>query len=128
MIATPSALKYLDTTRLAELSGHPVRFDYKQPDQPDVLPPPDVVVVAPARFNTINKSACSSSDTLALGLLNEVIGLDMPVIAVPTPGTALAKHPGFIESVARLRSWGVSVLFDPDRYPASRAQPGPASG
>jgi phosphopantothenoylcysteine synthetase/decarboxylase len=117
VIATPSALKFMDTTELAELTGHVVRSEYKQPDEPDVLPPPDAIVVAPATFNTTNKWAYGSSDTLALGLLNEAIGLRLPVVTVPIPNTALAKHPAFVESVARLRSWGVRVLFDPETYP-----------
>lgn len=125
VIATPSALKFMDTARLAELTGHPVRSDYKQPDQPDVLPSPGAVVVAPATFNTINKWAYGSSDTLALGLLNEAIGLEIPVIAVPTPSTALVKHPAFTESVTRLRSWGVTVMLDPERYPLPEPNMGP---
>jgi hypothetical protein len=125
VIGTPSALKFMDLARLAELTGHPVRYDYKQPDEPDVLPPPDAMVVAPATCNTINKWAYGSSDTLALGLLNEAIGLDIPVIAVPTPSTALAKHPASTESVARLRSWGVTVLLDPNRYPLPEHNMGP---
>jgi phosphopantothenoylcysteine synthetase/decarboxylase len=125
VIATPSALKFMDTGRLAELTGHVVRYDYKQPDEPDVLPRPDALVVAPATFNTINKWAYGASDTLALGLLNEAIGLSLPVVAVPTPSTALAKHPAFLESVARLRSWGVNVLFDPEVYPLPTPNMGP---
>lgn len=125
VIATPSALKFMDTDKLARLTGHVVRYDYKQPDEPDVLPPPDAMVVAPATFNTINKWAYGSSDTLALGLLNEAIGLGLPVVAVPTPSTALAKHPAFLESVARLRSWGVNVLFDPKVYPLPTPNMGP---
>jgi phosphopantothenoylcysteine synthetase/decarboxylase len=127
VIATPSALKFMDTAGLAELTGHVVRSDYKQPDEPDVLPPPNAMVVAPCTFNTTNKWAYGSSDTLALGLLNEAIGLDIPVIAVPNPSTALAKHPAFLESVARLRSWGVTVLFDPDVYPLPTPNMGPAA-
>ena len=116
---TPTAAWWLeaDLPSLEELTGHPVRSEYKRPDEPDVLPPPDAIVVAPATFNTINKWAYGISDTLALGLLNEAVGLGTPVIAVPTPSTALARHPAFTESVHRLRSWGVDVLFDPDRYP-----------
>ena len=125
VIATPSALKFMDTDRLAELTGHVVRADYKQPDQPDVLPPPEVMVVAPCTFNTTNKWAYGASDTLALGLLNEAIGLGIPVVAVPNPSTALAKHPAFIESVARLRSWGVTILFDPEVYPLPTPNMGP---
>ncbi len=125
VIATPSALKFMDVTQLSTVTGHVVRHDYKQPEQPDVLPPPDAIVVAPATFNTVCKSAHGSSDTLALGLLNEAIGQGLPIIMVPTPNTALAKHPAFLESVARLRAWGVRMLFDPDRYPLPTPNMGP---
>ena len=125
VIATPSALRFMDRDALVELTGHPVRYDYKQPDEPDVLPAADAMVVAPATFNTINKWAHGSSDTLALGLLNEAIGLGLPVVAVPTPNEALAKHPAFIESIDRLRSWGVDILFDPDVYPLPIPNHGP---
>lgn len=117
VIATPSAMKFLDPGRLASLTGHPVRFDYKHPDEPDVLPPPDAVVVAPATFNTVNKLAAGISDTLALGLLNEAVGTGLPVIAVPFPNQMLARHPAFVTSIAALRSWGVRVVFDPGRHP-----------
>ncbi len=117
VIATPSAVKFLDLDALATLTGHQVRSDYKQPDEPDVLPPPDAYVIAPATFNTINKMVSGASDTLALGLLNEAIGLPLPIIAVPTPNVALARHPAFRANVQALRSWGVKLLFDPDRYP-----------
>jgi hypothetical protein len=117
VIATPSGLKFMDRIRMETLTGHVVRHDYKQPDEPDVLPPADAIVVAPATFNTINKLAGGISDTLALGVLHEAIGLGLPVVAVPTPNSALAKHPVFGASVAALRSWGVQVLFDLEKYP-----------
>jgi phosphopantothenoylcysteine synthetase/decarboxylase len=125
VIATPSALKFMDTAGLAELTGHVVRHDYKQPDEPDILPPPEAIVVAPCTFNTLNKWACGANDTLALGLLNEAIGLGIPVIAVPNPSTALAKHPAFVENVARLRSCGMTILFDPEVYPLPAPNMGP---
>jgi len=101
-----------------------VRYDYKQPDEPDVLPPADAMVVAPAIFNTVNKWAAGISDTLALGLLNEAVGLGLPLVALPFPNLALASHPAFRTSVELLRSYGVDVLFDPERYPL----PVPRSG
>ncbi len=51
VIATPNAVKFMDLARLADLTGHVVRYDYKQPDEPDVLPPADAIVVAPATFH-----------------------------------------------------------------------------
>ncbi|WP_229716386.1 flavoprotein [Mangrovihabitans endophyticus] len=117
VVATPSALKFVDLDALADLTGHKVRYDYKQPDEPDALPTPDAFVIAPATFNTVNKLASGASDTLALGMLNEAIGLGLPIIAVPTPNVALARHPAFIASVASLRSWGVDLMLDPSRWP-----------
>lgn len=124
VIGTPSGRKFMDPALLADLTGHPVRFDYKQPDEPDVLPPADAIVVAPATFNTVCKCAYGSSDTLALGLLNEAIGLGLPIVVAPNPNTALARHPAFPESVTRLRSWGVTVLFDPESYPLAAPNQG----
>jgi phosphopantothenoylcysteine synthetase/decarboxylase len=127
VIATPSALKFMDLPELAELTGHVVRYDYKQPDEPDVLPSPDAMVVAPATFNTINKWAAGISDTLALGLLNEALGLRLPVVAVPFPNIALAQHPAFRRSMKELEGWGVRLVFDPDAYPLPTPNLGPAS-
>ncbi len=129
VIATPSAVKFLDPRRLAALTGHPVRCDYKDPEEPDVLPPPDAFVVAPATFNTINKLAAGISDTLALGLLNEAVGAGQPIIAVPFPNQVLARHPAFAASIAALRSWGVRLIFDPARHPLpvpNQGEPGNA--
>jgi phosphopantothenoylcysteine synthetase/decarboxylase len=125
VIATPSALKFMDVATLDELTGHVVRYDYKQPNEPDVLPSSDAIAVAPATFNTINKWAHGSSDTLTLGILNEAIGLGLPIVAVPVPNTALAKHPAFQESIERLRVWGVRIIFDPERYPLPTPNMGP---
>ena len=115
VIATPNGAKFLDEGNIAGLSGHPVRTRYKRPDEPDLLPSPDALVVAPATFNTVNKWAQGISDTLALGLLNEAVGLGLPMIAVPWPNAALAAHPVFIRNVGLLREWGVTVLLDPAR-------------
>jgi len=127
VIATPSARKFMHTDRLADVSGHVVRYDFKQPDEPDALAAPDVVIVAPATFNTINKWVAGISDTLALGLLNEGVGLGVPIIAVPFPNVALARHPAFRHSITTLRSWGVKVIFDPERHPLPKVNMGPAA-
>jgi phosphopantothenoylcysteine synthetase/decarboxylase len=125
VIATPSARKFMNVDRLAAVSGHVVRYEYKQPDEPDALAPPDAVIVAPATFNTINKWAAGVSDTLALGLLNESVGLGLPMIAVPFPNVALARHPAFRDSIDTLRSWGVKLIFDPELHPLPVPNMGP---
>lgn len=127
VIVTPFALRFADTPGLAELTGHPVRSDYKRPEDPDVLPPADAFAVAPCTFNTLNKWANGISDTLALGLLNEALCSGAPVTAVPNPNAVLARHPAFARSVGFLRECGVQVLFDPERYPLPTPNLGEAS-
>jgi phosphopantothenoylcysteine decarboxylase len=113
LLATPSAVRFMDVSRLAQLTGYPVRSEYKNPEEPDVLPPPDAIIVAPATVNTINKWAAGICDTLPLGILVESFGLKLPVAAVPWTNPAHAAHPVFAESLARLASWGVRVLANP---------------
>jgi phosphopantothenoylcysteine decarboxylase len=115
VLATPSAVRFMDVTALERLTGHPVRSEYKDPDAPDVLPAADAIIVAPATVNTVNKWAAGICDTLALGILVEAIGLRLPIVAYPFTNTAHGAHPAFRENIERLRSWGVTVLHDPDR-------------
>jgi phosphopantothenoylcysteine synthetase/decarboxylase len=117
VLTTPSGRRFADIAALAELTGHPVRSEYKNPGEPDVLPAADAIIVAPATVNTINKWAAGICDTLALGILVEGIGKGLPIVALPFTNRAHAAHPAFIENVAKLRSWGVSVLSDPDAFP-----------
>jgi phosphopantothenoylcysteine synthetase/decarboxylase len=108
---------FVDVEALKALTGHPVRSDYKNPGEPEVLPSPDALVVAPATTNTINKWAAGISDTLPLGLLVEGIGKKLPIVAMPFTNAAQAAHPVFEPNIERLRSWGVTVLYGPEVYP-----------
>ncbi len=116
LIVTPQATKFIDLAAMEDLTGFPVRSEYKHPDEPDVLPAPDAIVVTPATCNTINKWAAGISDTLALGLIVEGIGKGLPIVALPFTNRAQAAHPAFERSIAELRSWGVTVLYGPDVY------------
>jgi phosphopantothenoylcysteine synthetase/decarboxylase len=100
----------VDLAELETLSGHRVRSEYKKPWEPDVLPPPDAIIVAPASFNTINKWAAGISDSLALGLVTEGIGKGLRIVTIPAINAAQAKHPAWERSVEVLRAAGVRVL------------------
>ncbi|MEU8249256.1 flavoprotein [Nonomuraea sp. NPDC048916] len=113
VIATPQAVRFIDSAALAELTGYPVRHEYKDPDAPDVLPDPDAILVCPASFNTINKWAAGISDTLALGLITEAIGMGLPLVAAPAVNSAQAAHPAFERNVDELRAAGVTMLYGP---------------
>jgi len=118
VIATPMGRRFVDVPALERLTGRPVRSEYKRPGDPDILPRPDAIVVAPATSNTINKWAAGISDTLALGLIVEAMGMKLPVVAMPHTSRAQAAHPAFGRSIDSLRSWGVTVLYGPDVHPS----------
>lgn len=114
VILTPAGRTFVDADALAAQTGHPVRSEFRAPTDPDLRPEADAIVVAPATVNTINKWACGIADTLALGVLIEAFGLAVPTVAMPYTNTAMAVHPAFRESLRRLRTWGVRVLFGDD--------------
>ncbi|MGH3914987.1 MAG: flavoprotein [Pseudonocardiaceae bacterium] len=116
IIATPSALAFIDKAALEEQTGFMVRHQYKKPGMPDVLPPADAIIVGGASFNTLNKWALGISDTLALGLLTEGIGLGIPLVALPFLNAAQTAHPAFGKNIEVLRSAGVTVLLGPGGY------------
>lgn len=124
VVATPTAARWIDGAELTRLTGHPVRSAYKLPHEPDVLPPPDAIVVAPVTFNTVNKWAAGIADTLVLGLLTESVGMNVPIVAVPYLNEALARHPAFERSVALLRDVGVALIYGPDVFPLHEPRQG----
>jgi len=117
VILTPSAYRWAgedtpgEIEALEQLTGHPVRHQYKLPSQDDVLPPPDALLVAPLTANTVNKWAAGISDTLALGLITEGIGLKLPIVALPHWNNAQDAHPAIARNVDVLRAFGVTVLL-----------------
>ncbi|MBO0793838.1 MAG: flavoprotein, partial [Ktedonobacteraceae bacterium] len=69
VVATPQARKFIDIPLLENLTGYPVRSEYRHPEESDILPKADAIVAVPTTFNTINKWTLGITDTLALGLL-----------------------------------------------------------
>jgi hypothetical protein len=109
LVATPSALPFLDTVELRAQTGMAVRSNYLAPGQ-HRSQRAEAVVVAPATYNTISKCALGISDTYALGVLAEAIGLPIPVVMLPFVNSALANRRPFERAVVQLRHEGVRVL------------------
>ncbi len=125
VITTPQGTKFLDIPLVEQVTGYPVRSEYKRPEEPDILPRADAIVVFPATFNTINKWALGISDTLATGILCEYTGLKMPIVTVPCfrTGGGLNGDPAFFRSLQMLRDYGVRVLYEPEQYPPKNQVP-----
>jgi phosphopantothenoylcysteine synthetase/decarboxylase len=106
LITTPMGRRFVDVDGLSAATGERVRTDYRMPDEPDELPAADAVVVAPATFNTVNKWATGIADSFAVGLLCELMGFGVPIVAAPLLKDALARHTAFARNVNELRSMG----------------------
>src|SRR5690606_13493608 len=57
VLSTPAGTRFHDLDRLAELTGEPVRVDFRRPGTGKSLPPADVVLACPLTFNSTNKFA-----------------------------------------------------------------------
>jgi Flavoprotein len=90
VITTPNGAEFVDTARLEELTGYPVRAEFRKPDDPEPSwPPADAIVVAPATINTVSKWAGGIADNLALSMLFECMGVDLPIVVAPNVNPAL---------------------------------------
>ena len=110
IIATPSAVPFLDLDGLETMTGRPVRSQHRKPGEPRSSEKTFAYIVAPATFNTINKLATGISDTYALDVINEAIGLGLPIVVLPFVNSALASRPSFVASTAQLVDEGVVIL------------------
>ena len=115
IIATPSALDFIDTEALEAQTGRPVRSEYRKPGEPR-SPKADAIIVAPATYNTINKWVNGISDTYALGILAEAPGLGIPIIVLPFVNTALASRHPFKNSMQILANEGDPSLIRIERW------------
>lgn len=115
IVATPSALDFIDIPALEKQTGRAVRSQYRKPDEPRP-PRADAIILAAASFNTINKFAQGIADTYALGLLAEAPGLGIPVVVLPFVNSAFATRAPFIRSVEQLRAEGIPVLLGPGQF------------
>ncbi|MFE2990328.1 flavoprotein [Streptomyces sp. NPDC059262] len=110
---TPTAARWLDDSLdgLAALTEHPVRSEYKVPGEPDVWPKADVILFAPATFNSINAWALGLTSSFVVGVVAEGIGKGIPTVAMPCVNAAYAQHPALDRSITELREQGITVLY-----------------
>jgi len=119
VVATPLGLGFIDQAAAEAQTGYPVRSAWRKPGDVRPLPPADAIAVAPATFNTVNKWAAGIADTLALGILCEAYGFGIPTAVLPYVNSAMAAHPAYEASLARLRNMGVLVSGQEPHPPKS---------
>lgn len=115
VMATPSAVSFIDVEALEKQTGRPVRSRHRAPGDPR-SPKADAIIIAPATFNTINKLANGIADNYVLDVVNEAIGLGVPTVLLPFVNSSYAGRAPFRESVRKLRTEDVSVLIGKDAF------------
>jgi phosphopantothenoylcysteine decarboxylase/phosphopantothenate--cysteine ligase len=70
----------------------------------------DVLLLAPATANTAGKVAGAVDDTPVTTCATVAIGAGMPVVMAPAMHEPMYDHPGVLDALDTLESWGVSMV------------------
>ena len=70
----------------------------------------DVLLVAPATANTVGKIAGAVDDTPVTTCATTALGADVPVVVAPAMHEPMYDHPGVLDAIDRVESWGVRFV------------------
>ncbi|MFB6168983.1 MAG: bifunctional phosphopantothenoylcysteine decarboxylase/phosphopantothenate--cysteine ligase CoaBC, partial [Haloferacaceae archaeon] len=70
----------------------------------------DVLLVAPATANTVGKVAAAIDDTPVTTCATTALGAGVPVVVAPAMHEPMYDHPGVLDALDRLESWGVDLV------------------
>ena len=111
VITTPAGEGFIDRDAFEAASGHAIVSQHRRPGTPRrERPSADAVVIAPATANTINKLAAGISDTYALDIASECIGLGIPTVIAPFVNSALANRIPYRKAAEALKTEHVHIL------------------
>ncbi|CCQ34733.1 Pantothenate metabolism flavoprotein [Halorhabdus tiamatea SARL4B] len=80
----------------------------------------DVLLIAPSTANTVGKVAAAIDDTPVTTCATTALGAGIPVVIAPAMHEPMYDHPGVLEAIERLESWGVA--FADPRIEESKAK------
>jgi phosphopantothenoylcysteine decarboxylase/phosphopantothenate--cysteine ligase len=70
----------------------------------------DLVLIAPATANTVNKIACGIDDTPVTSAISVALGLNKPILILPAMHASMYRHPVLIENMNKLEKLGIGFL------------------
>jgi phosphopantothenoylcysteine decarboxylase/phosphopantothenate--cysteine ligase len=70
----------------------------------------DILLLAPATANTVGKVAAAVDDTPVTTCATTALGAGLPVVVVPAMHEPMYDHPGVLDALDRIESWGVDVV------------------
>jgi len=116
VIATPTAASWIDSEQIERITGWPVRHQMRTPDQPTFTPLGNKVLATPVSLNTLTKWASGHTDNLAVGLLCEALGANVPIEAEIQVSQEFANHPAVIPALQILMNSNVRVRSCPGGF------------
>jgi len=70
----------------------------------------DVLLIAPATANTVGKVAAAVDDTPVTTCATTALGAGVPVVVAPAMHEPMYDHPGVLDAIERVESWGVDFV------------------
>ncbi|MDS0298308.1 bifunctional phosphopantothenoylcysteine decarboxylase/phosphopantothenate--cysteine ligase CoaBC [Halogeometricum sp. S1BR25-6] len=70
----------------------------------------DVLLLAPATANTVGKIASAVDDTPVTTCATTALGAGVPVVVAPAMHEPMYDHPGVLDAIDRVESWGVRFV------------------
>jgi phosphopantothenoylcysteine decarboxylase/phosphopantothenate--cysteine ligase len=70
----------------------------------------DVFLVAPATANTVGKIAAAIDDSPVTTTATTALGAGVPVVVAPAMHEPMYDHPGVLDAIDRVESWGVDFV------------------
>jgi phosphopantothenoylcysteine decarboxylase/phosphopantothenate--cysteine ligase len=70
----------------------------------------DVLLLAPATANTVGKIAAAVDDTPVTTCATTALGAGVPVVVAPAMHEPMYDHPGVLDAIDRVASWGVEFV------------------
>lgn len=113
VVASPSALQFIGNATIEGLTGRPVVTDMYASgnvmDHIHLMRWADVILVAPATANFINKTAQGVGDDL-LTTLFLAHDFKKPFLVAPAMNTSMYLHPVTQNNITKLRNMGIEIL------------------
>jgi phosphopantothenoylcysteine decarboxylase/phosphopantothenate--cysteine ligase len=113
-VTTPSATGILHPWALQFATGHPpvteITGAVEHVDLCGREGWADALLIAPATANTVGKVAAAVDDTPVTTCATTALGAGVPVVVAPAMHEPMYDHPGVLDAIDRVESWGVDFV------------------
>jgi len=105
---TPNASKFIGSVALEWATENPIVEELS--GKSEHIAVEDIIVVAPATLNTINKIFSGIADNNVTTLIASALGQKKPVYIVPTMHESLYNNPFFQKNISLAEEYGIIII------------------